>query len=83
MIFKIKNRMAPKYLERQIKFVNNVHERSLRNSNDFRLPNVKSLNCRKSLFYCGLKMYNQLPTEIKDIENLQTFKNKCRSWAKT
>lgn len=78
MIFKIKNNMLPNYIRSEINFVNDMSERTLRNSNDFRLPNFKSELTRNSIFYQGLKIFNELPSKIKEIKTLSTFKTQCK-----
>lgn len=80
MIFKIKKGLLPNYLTNEINYVSNISNRTLRNSNDFRLPNYRLNITRNSIFYEGLKMYNNLPYHLKEIECLSGFKNKCKQY---
>lgn len=65
MIFKIVNGLMPKYLSDKLVQVRDVHDRNVRSQNDLRLPNYRTENARNNIFYSGLKMYKELPNEIK------------------
>lgn len=82
MIFKIKIGLLPDYLSNEIKYVHNVNRRTLRNSNDFRLPNFKANTTRNSIFYEGLKMFNSLPNILKELNSLVKFKSECKKFVK-
>lgn len=82
MVFKIKNGLAPKYLNDDITFVNDIYDRTLRNSSDFRLPKYKTNITTKSIFYEGIKLYNELPDRIKNANSLYTFKKHCKIYVK-
>lgn len=82
MIFKIKNGLAPQYLNDNISYVSDVHNRNVRNNNDFRIPNYKTNITMKSIFYEGIKLYNELPNEIKNVTSLSTFKKHCKNYVK-
>lgn len=80
LIFKIKNGLVPQYLSDDVTFVHDVHNVNLRNRNNFRLPNFRMNITTKSLFYEGIKLFNGLPDDIKNINSLDTFKNKCKNY---
>lgn len=80
MIFKIKNGMVPDYILNEVRYVSDVSSRTLRNQSDFSLPNYKSNTTRNSIYYEGLKLYNQLPNDIKNCKTLLTFKLKCKKY---
>lgn len=80
MIHKIKIGLLPDYLTNEITYVRNVSTRSLRNSNDFRLPNFKNELTRNSIFYEGVKKYNALPNVIKEINSITKFKVECKKY---
>lgn len=73
-IFKIKNNMLPNYLFKYISYVRDIQPYSLRNRNDFRLINFKNNSSQNSLVYNGFKLFNELPSSVKDITNLNEFK---------
>ncbi len=73
-IFKIKNKLLPNYLQHFISYVGHHHQHQLRNINNFRLPFVSRSSTQNSLFYKGLKQFNELPMQIKNTANLNEFK---------
>lgn len=80
MIFKIKNGLVPEYLIDEVNYVSNISNRTLRNANNFRLPNYRRELTRNSIFYEGLKMFNELPPQIKQIQNVVRFKIECKKY---
>lgn len=70
VVFQIKNRMLPNYLTSTINYVGDANPYNLRNANDFKLKN----DARKTIFYDGLKMFNELPREIKMENDFKVFK---------
>lgn len=50
MIFKMKNGLAPAYLNENVTLTNEVHGRNTRNRNDFRLPLARTEQAKKNLF---------------------------------
>lgn len=48
-----------------IQWRRDIHERDLRDSEDFRLPLFRNGSSQKMLFYNGLKQFNELPKDIK------------------
>lgn len=77
MIHKIKNNKGPEYLIEKVKFVGESHNRNTRSVNDFKLPIVKYEKSKKNLLYNGIKIFNQLPRDIKELTNIHVFKSKC------
>lgn len=73
-VFKMKNKDTPPYLYRKIEYNYNTHNRETRNKNEIRLPNLRSEFARKSIFYNGLKLYNDLPSALKNETNINSFK---------
>lgn len=56
----------------------NVHNFSTRFSNNFVIPRHRTSKYEKSLLYSGTKLWNQLPSELKQISSTIAFKNKLR-----
>lgn len=79
-IHKMLKGLLPGYLSDKLILTNTVHNRYTRQNNDFslRLPNYTSTFTQKNLFYNGVKLYNDLPNEIKKSESLNIFKIKCK-----
>lgn len=52
------------------------HQVNTRSSNtSVKLPKVKPSTAKKSFYYFGAKLYNELPSHIKREENIQGFKS--------
>ena len=59
------------------------HLYNTRNNNiQVELPSIKLEFARKGFFFMGAKIYNELPAEIRQEENLNLFKNKIRNYHK-
>ena len=41
-----------------------------RNRNEIRLPDIGTENARKCLLYNGVKLFNELPTELKNCDSV-------------
>jgi hypothetical protein len=44
-----------------------VHNYSTKNNFDFHLPNVNLVKYQNGVYYVGIKLYNHLPTDIKNL----------------
>lgn len=82
MIFKMNHGLVPTYMNDNVILVNQIHDHNTRNRNDFRLPLTRSEQVKKNLFYNGLKMYNDLPNDMKEIISLNIFKKVCAKYVK-
>ena len=86
MVYKSVNNICPVYLKDKFKHSHNVYRVNLRSS-------VSKLNLyppkprleffRKSFDYTGTKVWNALPNEVREAENLASFKNKYIAYWKT
>lgn len=74
IIYKIKNKMLPSYLFNEMKYVNDIHDYSTRNANNFFIDTFNRASTEKSVLSKGLKLYNNLPVPIKNSQNLNSFK---------
>jgi hypothetical protein len=79
LIFKMKRGCLPEYLSSSMITVAQTHGHETRGRNNFRLPNYTKASTQNNLFYNGLKLFNSLPNEIKNVNSINEFKNKCRS----
>jgi hypothetical protein len=77
-IFRTKMGLLPDYLTNRIQYAGQGHGYSLRNPNRFRLPKYSKRMSQNSLFYKGLKTYDEMDNEIKNETNLNAFKRKCK-----
>lgn len=81
-IFKIKNGLLPKYLSTHIRYVGEVQPFRLRNARDFRLNTYKNKKTQNMLIYKGLKLYNEIPNNIKAEGNFKRFKSELITYIK-
>ena len=78
-LFKIKNNLSPP-LMREIFPSRNISNK-LRSDTYFMGRNVKTINNgTESLTYLAPKIWNILPTEIKEAKSLEIFKEKVKKW---
>ena len=78
-VYKISKRTSPEYMWEDF---NRISDTDLRHCtrasiNNFFLPRVQG-NCTNTFFYSGIKAWNSLPAEIKQIQNENTFKDKVK-----
>ena len=79
-VFKMKNKLMPKYLQKKIKYNHETHNRNTRQKNEIRLPDIKNENARKMVCYDGMKMFNKLPIEIREENSLNKYKNMIKKY---
>ena len=74
-VFKIKNGLSPDYMGEHFISQDSVHNYSTRLSQKggYCLPKVKS-HGSKSFAFSGIKLWNDLPVELTEINRLQSFK---------
>ena len=79
-MFKAKNKLEPNLLQ-DVFEVNDYRGPALRNSKYFKRPNVNTVKYGdKSLQVFGVKLWDQLPGEIQDLDNLSKFKTFITKW---
>ena len=81
IVYKSLNSLAPNYQSDLFTYVSDVHERTTRQSqnSDLYLSNVRTSYVKKSLQYHGASLWNQLPVNIRNSNNLQIFKVQCKN----
>jgi hypothetical protein len=61
-----------------------VHTFGTRNRNDVHLPTAKLKVFHKETFYSGIRAYNNLPKNIKDLShNVRHFKRALKAFSQT
>lgn len=82
-IYKVTNRMLPKYLENSFQSSEGrIHvTRSVANE-QLRLPLFRKSSTQKSLLYNGVKDFNKIPVEVRK-KKLSDFKRYCIDYVKT
>ena len=75
-----------KFIHHDIRFSNKfnfmsrnmIHNYETRFSTYLDLPNFRSKKSQNSVFYLGLKYYNDLPSNIKCLDDINSFKLKLK-----
>lgn len=74
-------KILDKKIHTQITLLTNKEKgkRSLRNTDDIYIPKIRTSYGQKTILYAGAKIYNAIPTAIKQCTSLNTFKNKLKT----
>ena len=79
LMYKVRNEMAPSSLSNMFQKTNEVHEHQTRQAkHDFQPPKPKTNYLKKAFSYRGAVAWNNLPSEIKNSESINTFKAKLK-----
>ena len=81
MVYKSLNGLAPDYLVNLYTKVWEKHTRNLRSvtNDDLAVPFAKTNYFQKSFSVEGAYIWNSLPTDVKQIQNINTFNLSLRS----
>jgi len=79
-IFKILKSMLPDQLRNRLTIVGNESERQTRQAGDIVMQFRRTTSAQKSMFYEGVKMYNDLPAEMRRNETLEAFKRALKEY---
>ena len=82
-IHSIKLGLSPKYLQDFLIYNNQIHDHHTRNKNNIRLPICHRESEKSSLNYKGMKLYNELPENLKNCKNINLFKIELKNYCKT
>lgn len=82
-IYKILHNLLPAYLADKLKFSREVHGYDTRKRTNFYIKKTKLSSTMTSLYYKGLNEFNDLPNAIKEINNLNVFKEKLKFYLDT
>lgn len=72
----------PNYLSRRLSLRVDVQPYNLRNNLNFNLQLFRNNKSQNMLFYKGLKIYNELPNNVKTETNLCRFKREVISFVR-
>ena len=70
---------VPAYLSDKFMLRSAIHSRPTRHCNDLNLPKCRLATGQRMFSYPGAKLYNDLPLDIKEIENTRFFKKRLRN----
>ena len=74
MMYKILNDMAPDYLKDKFSYKSTNY--FLRQGENLSLPKPNTQKCKRTFLYRGVKMYNDLPHDIRQSSSLSVFNKK-------
>lgn len=77
-VFKAVKGILPDYVAKKMRRVGKSIGRQTRQATNVVIQFRKTKNAQKSMFYEGVKMYNELPLEVKSVERLEQFKRKLK-----
>ena len=80
MVYKYQNNMTPTYMNDILSFSKNEYHDLRSNTNkDLVLRNIPRTNYLKDSFsYFSIKVWNNIPANIKHCKTLQSFKKNCK-----
>ena len=79
-MYKTKNNLSPIMMQ-EIFPHRNYNGPNIRTQTDFELPHVNSVNKgQETLRFLGPKVWDIIPSSIKEASSLTIFKNKIKNW---
>ena len=76
MVYKCLKNLTPGYLHGCFQYRAKIHQRVTRQNNDLTLPQYRLATGQKTFTYCRAKLYNSIAKDIRDMGNLNTFKER-------
>ena len=82
MVFKCLHDLAPSYLCNKFQYLKNIAIKQTRSVSDNMLsvPRPFSETYKRSFVYSGSIFWNSLPHDIRNVENIWSFKNKLKEY---
>ena len=78
-MYKVKNELSPYFIQQIFQPMHSHY--NLRSESDFRLSNIKTVHYGSdTISYMGPKIWNMIPSYIKNSANLLEFKTKIKLW---
>ena len=81
-IYRIENNMVPGYLECLVRRNRDVCGYVTRQMEQFHIERAQSSKGQRTICNQGIKMYNRLPTEIKEAGAISQFRESVGKWLK-
>lgn len=82
-VHNIVNNYAPQYLTRKITYRSEDHNLNLRTNNQISLINATKACSQNSLFFKGIKLFNNLPLEIREEKNYKIYDEKLKIYIRS
>jgi hypothetical protein len=81
MVFKSFHGLTPRYISDMFHFTGENYDYTLRTSGvNLQLPKPRTNMLKRSFSYSGAQLWNSLPTYIRESENVNDFKYKCKQY---
>ena len=78
--FKCVKGLAPSYLCHRFKTRADVHDRNTRYKNNLNIPAYKTASGQRTFLYRTMSLWNSLPREIRECDNLPVFKRNLKEF---
>ena len=79
-IYKAVNGRLPKELKNKLQIVGSRSSRVTRQAGDIVVKFRRTRSAQKSMYYEGVNMYNALPTEVKNHERIEQYKQMLKQY---
>ena len=76
MVFKCIDNLVPEYLAKKFVTRSHIHSRATRSCNLLHIPRCRLSSGQRSFMYCGCKLWNNLPNDLKTAENVKVFRRR-------
>lgn len=73
-VFRMRINTLPQYLTDKLMVVQSVHEHNTRSINNYYIENFKRSQTAKTVFVGGLRLFNDLPQQLRDCSGVSSFK---------
>lgn len=80
MIYKMMNGLLPKYLCDKLTFARQIHNIETRQRNHLRTTRCNTKFAERNIFIDGVRLFNKLPNNIKEMRSIDGFKLKCAEY---
>ena len=79
---RIKHKLVPEYLHRNIRYGYEIHGHQTRNRIQMLRDPASLASTQNSLFFKGVDLYNKLPASLRNDSNINNFKRGCLQYVK-
>ena len=80
MVYKVVNKLCPESLWDMYEQRCNLSSYNTRNNRDLPIPKVNLEHKKKGFRYSGIKIWNDIPLEIRELSSLTLFKKKLKGY---
>ena len=80
MVYKVVNKLCPESLWDMYEQRCNLSSYNTRNNRDLLIPKVNLEHRKKGFRYSGIKIWNDIPLEIRELSSLTLFKKKLKGY---